>query len=256
MTIRQKSVITSLLLSLGFYAITFLENDNRVMGISLLALSSVPFFFWTLRGVLHRNATVLVLILPPLFTFGVGLFWFLLPSTFYAKLPVILLHGVGVYVMALTANIFAVSVLKKIPLARAAKGVSFVLTLFVSFLLYDAVLSLRTSVILTSILLGVSSFPLFLQGLWVSKITANMERNTIIYSIVSSYLIASAGIMLFFWPVSVVVGSLFLTVGVYVLLGLGQAKLEGRLFKKTVNEYMFFGLFVFLIMFIFTSWRG
>lgn len=256
MTKRHKSVITSLLMSLGFYAITFLENENRVLGITLLSFASVPFFFWTLRDVIHKNATLLCLVLPPTFTFGVGLFWFLLPSTFYARLPVLVLYGVGVYVMALTANIFAVSVQKKIALARAAKGVSFVLTLFVSFLLYDAVLSLRANILVSSVLLAVSSFPLFLQGLWASKITPNIERELLEYSLVLSYLIGVGGVMLYFWPVTVVVGSLFLTVAVYVLLGLGQAKLEGRLFRTTVNEYMVIGILVFIVMFLSTSWRG
>lgn len=256
MTKRHKSVVISLLLVLGFYSITFLENENRVLGISILSLSSIPFFFWALRDAIKRNATLLCLVLPPLFTFGVGLFWFLLPSTFYAKLPVIILYGVGVYVMALTANIFAVSVQKKIALARAAKGVSFVLTLFVSFLLYDAVLSLRVNILTSSALLFAASFPLFLQGLWVSKITSNLEREVLVYSLVLSYVVAAGGLMLYFWPVSVVVGSLFLTVGVYVLLGLGEAKLEGRLFKQTINEYLVIGVLVFLVMFFSTSWRG
>lgn len=256
MTKRHKSVITSLLMSFGFYAITSLESENRVLGISLLSLAIVPFFFWTLRDVLKKNATILTLILPPAFTLGVGLFWFLLPSTFYAKLPILILYGVGVYVMALTANIFAVSVQKKIALARAAKGVSFVLTLFVSFLLYDAVLSLRTTLLMSSFLLFLASFPLFLQGLWASKITAEIERELLQYSLVLSYLVGVGGVMLYFWPVTVVVGSLFLTVGVYVLLGLGQAKLEGRLFKTTVNEYIIIGILVFIVMFLSTSWRG
>ena len=34
---------------------------------------------------------------------------------------------------------------------------------------------------------------------------------------------------LYFWPVTVVVGSLFLTIAVYMLLGLANEKIEGRL---------------------------
>src|SRR3989344_7345502 len=209
MSKRHKFLITSLVLSLGFFGITFLENEDRLVGIAALSLGSIIMFFWTLREGIKRDATLLCLILPPLFTLGVGLFWFLLPSTFYARLPIIVLYGIGVYSIALTANVLTVSVLKKIALARAAKGVSFVLTLFVAFLLYDAVLSLRADLIVSSALLAVVSFPLFLQGLWASKITADLDRELFQYSAVLAYLVGGAGVMLYFWPVTVVVGSLF-----------------------------------------------
>src|SRR3989344_6521705 len=146
MSKRNKFIVTSVVLSLGFMGLTFLGNEDRLVGIGLLSFASLIFFFWTLREGLSRDATLVSLILPPLFTLGVGLFWFLLPSTFYARLPIIALYGIGVYSIALTANVLTVSVLKKIALARAAKGVSFVLTLFTLFLLYDAVLSLKASI--------------------------------------------------------------------------------------------------------------
>lgn len=255
MSRRHKFVITSLVLSLGFLGITFLANEYRIAGIFVLSTLSVPLYAWTLRGALGKNATLLSLLLPPLFTLGVGLFWFLLPSSFYARLPILLLYAIGVYVVATTANVFSVSIHKKIALARAAKGVSFVLTLFTAFLLYDAAVSLRISPVLLALLLFVSSFPLFIQGLWVSKLTREIEKELLVYSAIFSLLIAQGGLMLYFWPVTVVVGSLFLTVGVYVLLGLGQAKLEGRLFKQTVNEYLTIGVAVFIVMFLFTSWH-
>ena len=61
---------------------------------------------------------------------------------------------------------------------------------------------------------------------------------------------------LFFWPVSVVVGSLFLTVTFYVLLGMGQSKLEGRLFSATIREHLIVGILVFGAMFFATHWGG
>jgi hypothetical protein len=256
MSKRHKFVITSLVLSLGFLGITFLGNEDRLIGIGLLSLTSIAFFFWTLREGIGKDATLLSLILPPFFTLGVGLFWFLLPSTLYARLPIILLFGVGIYSISLTSNVLSVSVFKKIALARAAKGVSFVLTLFTLFLLYDAILSLKAGLLLVSAAIFAVSFPMFLQGLWISKITKEIGKELTIYSVVFSWLLATGGALIYFWPVTVVVGSLFLTVAVYVLLGLGQAKLESRLFRQTVNEYLLVGAAVFLIMFFSTNWHG
>jgi hypothetical protein len=75
-------------------------------------------------------------------------------------------------------------------------------------------------------------------------------------SVVASLIVGEVAVSLFFWPVTVVVGSLFLTVAAYMLLGLGQSKLEARLFTQTVREYLFVGAFVFVGMFIATRWGG
>ncbi len=256
MTKRQKFLATSLILSLGFFGITFLGNEDRLVGISALSVASLVIFAWSLSEGLNKNATLLSLILPPLFTLGVGLFWFLLPSTLYARLPIIILYGIGTYVILVTANVFVVSVIKKIPLTRAAKAVSFVLTLFTYFLLCDAVLSLKINILLSSLIVFLISNLLFLQGLWISKITREIGKDTLIYSVIFSYIVSTISLILFFWPVSVIFGSLILTISVYILLGIGQAKLEGRLFKRTVKEYLAFGVLVFIFMFIFTSWRN
>jgi hypothetical protein len=37
-------------------------------------------------------------------------------------------------------------------------------------------------------------------------------------------------------------------------LGLGQAKLEGRLFSQTIREYLMVGVLVLLSMFLATRW--
>ncbi len=254
LTKRQKFIASSVLLSLGFVGIRFLGDDYRFLGIGILAILSVLSFVWSLDG-LGFNATLLVLILPAFFTLGVGLFWFLLPATVFARIPIIILYGIGLYALSLTMNIFTVSSIRTIALARAAKGVGFVLTLFAGFLLYDAILSLRSSWYLTSIIIFLVSFPLFLQGLWSSKLMRQFEKGLILYSVILAYGIMVIAMLLYFWPVSVVEGAIFLTVSMYVLLGLGQSDQEGRLFRQTVREYLVVGIIVFLALVVFTSWR-
>ncbi len=251
---RQKFIASSILLSLGFVGIRFLGDDYRFLGIGILAMLSVLSFLWSLDG-LGFNATLLVLILPSFFTLGVGLFWFLLPATMFARIPIIILYGIGIYALSLTMNIFTVSSIRTIALARAAKGVGFVLTLFTGFLLYDAILSLRASWFITNIIIYLVSFPLILQGLWSGKLMRQFEKGLIIYSAVLAYGITAIAMVLYFWPVSVVEGAIFLTVSMYVLLGLGQSDQEGRLFRQTVQEYLVIGITVFLAMVLFTSWR-
>ncbi|MBX4205971.1 hypothetical protein KW795_02130 [Candidatus Microgenomates bacterium] len=254
MTKRQKFVITSILLSLGFLGINFLDNQYRFWAIGGLSLLTILGFIWGLWEGLDLDATLLTLILPGLFTLGVGIFWFLLPTIFIARIPVILMYGLGIYALALTSNIYTVSAIRTIALMRAAKGVGFVLTLLTSFLVFDAVFSLRVNLAFVLPLVLMASFLLILQGLWVSDLDHKLSLPLIKKALVLSFGVTQVAALLFFWPVTVVVGSLFLTVAVYVLLGLGQASVEGRLFKTTVREYLTIGVVVFIAMFFATSW--
>jgi hypothetical protein len=254
MTKRQKFVITAILLSLGFLGINFLDNSYRFWAIGALSIATILGFIWGLWEGLGLNATLLTLVLPALFTLGVGIFWFLLPSVVIARIPVILTYGVGIYALALTANIYSVSAIRNIALMRAAKGVGFVLTLLTAFLVFDAIFSLRVHLLLVLPLVFSSSFLLFLQGLWASDLDHTLDEGIIKKSLILGLGMVQVAALLFFWPVTVVVGSLFLTIAVYVLLGLGQASIEGKLFKQTVREYLTIGVVVFIAMLFATSW--
>lgn len=256
MSKRQRFVITSLILSLGFIGIQFLENKYRFPSIGLLSLLTAILFSWSLIEGLGKNMTLLALVLPTLFTLGVGIFWFLLPASVFTRIPIVLFYGLGIYALCLTSNIFTVAAIRTIALLRAARGVGFVLTLITSFLIFDAILSLKTPLFLTFILSLLGSFPLLLQGLWSAALEIRLSKELLIPSAIFSLIVGEIAASLFFWPVTVVVGSLFLTVSIYVLLGLGQAKLETRLFSQTVREYLLVGFLVFIGMFLATHWGG
>ena len=98
------------------------------------------------------------------------------------------------------------------------------------------------------------SFPLYLQGFWSMELDTKFSKDLAIISIISSLITAELSAVLYFWPVTIVVGSLFLTVSFYMLLGLGQAKLDGRLFSSTVREHLVVGAVVFIAMILATRW--
>lgn len=256
MSKRRRFILTSLILSLGFILIQFLDNRFRFPAIGLLTLVTPALFYWSLKEGLAKDMTASTLILPTFFTAGVGIFWFLLPANVLARLPVTILYGLGIYALTLTLNIYTVAAIRTIALLRAARGVGFVLTLVTCFLIFDAILSLKISFWATSILSLIFSFPLFFQGYWSIPLEKELSSDLIRISLVSSLVIAEVALSLFFWPTTVVVGSLFLTIAVYILLGLGQAKLEQRLFAQTVREYLLTGAVVFVGMLIATRWGG
>lgn len=256
LTKRKRFIITSVLLTFGFFGIQFVEERYRFISIFALGLATLILFIWSLREGLGKDMTLLSLLLPFLFTIGVGLFWFLLPSSVYTRIPILIFYGIGMYALSLTMNIYTVSAMRTIALLRAARGVGFVLSLVTSFLIYDTIISLKTFVFLRMTLIFAFSFPIFLQGYWAVPLDKQFNKKIFKMSLLSSLVVAEVAVSLFFWPVTVVVGSLFLTVAVYIVLGLGQAHLEARLFRQTVGEYLTIGLLVFLGMLVATRWTG
>jgi hypothetical protein len=256
MSKRSHFVITSLILSLGFVGIQFLNDQNRFWAIGILGLVTAVLFFWSLFGSLGKNMTVLTLILPVIFTLGVGFFWFLLPANIFARIPIVIFYGAGIYILCLTANIYSVASVRTIALLRAARGVGFVLTLITSFLVFDALLSLKTEMYILIPAIFAISFPLYIQGFWSMLLTKEFSKDLLSLSLVASLITAEIATALYFWPTTVVVGSLFLTASFYILLGLGQAKLEGRLFGATIREHLIVGSVIFLAMYFATHWGG
>lgn len=253
---RQKFLITALVLSGGFIVINLFEPFSRFFSIGLLGILTLILFSWSLKEGIGLNATLSTLILPTMFTTGVGIFWFLIPTNVYARIPVVIIYGVGVYVLCLTLNIYTVSAVRTIALLRAARGVGFVLTLFTYFLLSNVILSFKSSFFISTLAVLLVSIPMFYQGYWTIILKKRPGADLIIITLISSLLVGEVAFGLFFWPVTVVVGSLFLTIAVYMILGLGQAKLEGRLFQQTIREYLVVGVVVFFGIFLSTRWSG
>ena len=255
MSKRKRFVITSIVLALGFVAVQAVPDNIRILSILGLSLLTVILFVWSLWEGLSFDMTLLSLVLPFLYTLGVGFFWFLLPTTILARIPVVILYGFGIYGLCLTSNIYTVSTIRTIALLRAARGVGFILTLLTFFLLFDTLLSLRWWVYYVSPLAFLISLPIYLQSYWSFNLEKKLSKDLLAISIVASLIMAEVTAVMFFWPVSVVVGSLFLTVTAYIMLGLGQAYLEERLFSQTVRDYLLVGFAVFIGMLFATHWR-
>ena len=255
MSKRRKFIITAFILSLGFVGVQFLGDQYKFLAIGGLSILTAVLFAWSLIEGLGRNMTLVSLILPSLFTLGVGLFWFLLPSNIFLRLPLVIVYGLGIFALVSSQNIFVVAaVTKSIPLLRTARGIGFVLTLLTSFLIFDAIISLRIWFLLTALLTGASAFPIFLQGLWQIPLEIRPSRQLLRTSLIFSVIVAELTLSLYFWPVTVAVGSLFLTVAVYILLGLGQSLFESRLFAQTVREYLVRAAAVLVGLFLGTRW--
>lgn len=256
MSKRRKIIITSFLLSLGLLIVQWQVTSYRYWAILLLGLLTYLLSAWSLKEGLDGVEWVTVLTLPPLFTVGMGLFYFLLPDAWLARVAIVLLYALGIYILLLTENIYSVATIRNIQLLRAAQASGFLLTLVAAFFLFDTVFSFRLSPWLNSGIIFVLGVLLFFQGLWPATLEKRISAKLFSTSLVLGLVLAQVTLGISFWPLTVSTSSLFLITVLYILLGLMQNQLQDRLFPKTVREYLWLGVIVFLTIFLTTGWGG
>lgn len=255
MTKRMKLVIVAVALSLGLLGIQSIEVDARYQAIGLLAGVAYGLSAWALFDDLKRMEWLTVLILPVLYPVAVALFYFLLPVRLLSRVMILSIFGIGMYALLLTENIFSVAAIRTIQLLRAAHAVGFLLTLLVAFFLWDTLFSFRLAPWWNALGVGITSLPLVLQGLWSVNLEEKISREVVNNSLGLSWGLTGLALMISFWPVTITIASLFLVTGLYVGLGLIQNRISGRLFKKTVTEYLWVSGLVAGLTFLLARWR-
>lgn len=260
MSKRKKFIISAAVLSGAFLILLLTNFLFRYEVIILVTVASFFVCAWALRDTLGRNFSLLTLILPVFFTGGVGFFYFLLPPTSVfsslLRFLIVILYALGMYALLLTANIYNVAAIRTIALLRAAGAVGFLLTLATSFFVFDTIWSFHLAPWFNSPLVGLLSFPLVLQSLWSVELSQRPTKEMWQLVGIISLIMGEIAFMLSFWPVTVLVASLFLTSILYVTIGLSQAKIAGRLFAKTMREYLLVGVIVFIAVFLSARWGG
>ena len=274
MSKRQRFVISSTIATILLVGSTVSSFEWRYRMIALMAIIPGLLTIWSLNEAWKGVIRLTTVILPMMYGVGAGLFTFLLPDVvtdfwIFSWNPAVgiwvswaikgifwLIFAISFYSLLLTENIFSVSAIRTIALARAAGAVGFLLTLITGFLLYNATWSFRIPYYLNGLIVASITFALLLQGLWSAKMEEKITAHIWVASAVLALVIGQIAIILSFWPVSVAVASLVTTTMLYVLLGLYQQELLKRLFKRTVWEYVSVGLAVLVIVTLTTRWGG
>ena len=254
---RTRFIISALLLSGGLFFIQTISFSWRYFSLASLGFLALVLSFWSLHeGINDKAVWLITAILPVFFTVAVALFYFLFPESIYYQITLLLFFGFAIYIIFLTENIFTVASLRTIALFRAAQTVGFLLTLLTAFFIYNTIFSFRLFGWWNSILVLLVSFPLGLQFFWVASLEEKMNKEILFFSLLSSLIIAELSLIVSFFPLNVLTGSLFLTCVAYVSLGLNGAKLKKRLFEKIVKEYLLVGGLMFLALLLTTSWTN
>ncbi len=247
---RQKLVLTTLVLACGLVAVQSAGIDVKYIFVVVLALLNWVLASWALRDGLSGIEWLTVPLPPVAFTVAIALFYVLLPQEIWARTLIILAYTIGQYALLLTANIFSVAAIRTIALFRAATAVGFVMTVLTGFLLYDTILSFRVPFWLIGLLVAITSWFLLLPAVWSVKLENKLTKPVITFSIWLALMVGFLAAAISFWPISLVVSSLFLSTALYVFLGISQHHFQDRLFNKTIWEYVVVGMVVLVSMLV------
>lgn len=274
MSKRARFVIVSLILGLALWLVSFVSVDYR-FGL-LLAVAAVAYILsvWVLFEDLKGIEWVTLLILPVLFTLGVGLFGNFLPDAMPSmfgrafqletsillasvfKVIYYLAYVMGMYGILLIENIFSVASIRTIQLFRAAKSASFVFTLVTSLFFYTMSFSLRIAFWWVGLISFVVTFILAYANFWSVDLKTPSYKEIWRFSIVSSWMVTMVSMVLSFWPLKPFMGGLMLTSTIYALLGVLEQRLSNRVYMEGLVEYGLSFMVIVLIGFLTTSWLG
>lgn len=255
MTKRRKFLLVSILLSIGLIIVQRLPVESRYSAIVFFAISAYLLTAWSLFKDLKGVNWIVNLILPTLYPVSVALFYFLLPQAAATRMVVVVLFAISMYALLLTSNIFAVATTRTIQLLRAARAVGFLLSILTSAFLFHVIFSLRLAGWAIGLLVFAVSLPILWQGVW-SYVASSTIKREFYYGLVGAVVISEMAIALSYWLIGVPLASVVLAMGMYVVLGLFQHDTEGRLFARTIQEYLGFAGIVFAVVItaVFVSW--
>lgn len=247
LTKRRRFVLISVLLSMGLLAVQRLSVEARYPAIAIFGVVTYLLTAWSLHKDLRGMGWVVNLILPTMYPIAVALFYFLLPQAWLTQMTVVLLFAISMYGLLLTANIFAVASIRTIQLLRAARAIGFLLSILTGAFFFHVIFSLRLPVWMVGGLVFIVALPVLWQGTWSYTVSASVRRE-FLYAIVGAVVLSEMAIALSFWLIDVPLASVMLAMGMYVSLGLFQHDLEGRLFRRTIQEYLGFAGIVFVVV--------
>lgn len=250
---RQKLVSGVIVSSIALFLIEHFIGKSGIYLIFIIAIVSNIFLYWGLKNDLKNNFSPQVFILPFIFTIAFGLFFLLVPGRLIVKLSLTSVYALGLYSVYLSQNIFVISSVRTIALLSSARTVSLVVVMLSYFFLINVIFSLRVNVFFTLFFVSISSFLLIIQSVWTYTLDKRVKE-AIPWGIMLTICIAEISFLLWFWPSTATIVSLFITGFLYIILGLSHLWFEKRLFKNVLWEYIWVAVIVFFVLAAFTSW--
>jgi len=251
---RFRFVISTLILSLTILISTFFLFDKAWLFIPILAVIAYLLTYFSIIEEIEKSELLTLFIVPIFFTISYYLFYFLFPIRWLTRVPFVVIYSFSIYAILLTSNILNVGVEKSLQLYRAAFSVNYFYQSVIVFLFSNILFSFRGSYFTNAIVMGIAVFPLSLQLYWSVKLNLNIERELLLYSLLTAIIISQLAVIVSFVPFKPSISGLIITSSYYSLAGLINAHLDDRLFEQTIKEYSFVLAFVILIAILTLSW--
>ncbi len=248
---REKFVLATIFLSLAMFALQYLSLEWRYLGIAGLVVLVYLVSSWALNDDLQFYERLTIVPLPAMYAGAVGFFYFLLPGNIVSQSVILILFAVGLYGLYLTSNIYSVAKARTIQLLYAAHAVGLFFTLLTSLLLTNTIFSLHLPFWANGLLVAVVHFPLVFMSLWSVNLEDFIAVDLLHYALITSVVLGEVGLLLSLLPLPVWHISLFIIGLVYLIIGVLQSFLKGRLFKSTMKEYSYLAMMLGILFLIF-----
>ncbi|KKQ23860.1 MAG: hypothetical protein US40_C0010G0020 [Candidatus Roizmanbacteria bacterium GW2011_GWC2_37_13] len=251
---RLRLVISVFILTSLLVFSTFFYFDKAPIFIPVLLIASFLLAYFSLLEGIEKMAWFGLFFMPVALTIFFYTFYFLFPGRWLTRIPFIIIYGVSLYAVLLSANIFNVGVEKNLQLYRAAFSINFFYQAFLAFIIFNILFSFKGIFLINMVIVGGIGFLLALQLFWTIKLDKQIEKEVVNYALFLSILLGELAVLVSFIPLRGTIAALFLTASYYSLGGVIYNFIDQKLFKETIREYVFVWIFVLIITVLSISW--
>lgn len=236
---REKFVLSAFLLTLGLLSMQFVGLTERYFLLLGLVVLTYGVSSWALNDDLQWYERFTLVPFSSLYIGVVGLFYFLLPENTLSLVLTMLIFGVGMYALLLTANIFSVAKGRSIQLMHAAHAIQMLATIVMSLLFTNVLFSFNWPFWWNGLALGLFHAPLIFMTIWTFDLSSTWEgiRPLARHTLYASLILTEIGVIFSLIPFSIWHRSLFVMALVYLIVGVIESHGKGKLFTRTLTEY-------------------
>jgi hypothetical protein len=251
---RQRFISISIILWIVIITIYQLSNLGAI-SIFFLILITYILTYLAIREDISGIEYLTLFIIPISYTLGTLLFLQTLPDRKLYRYPILISYPIVMYVIYLTNNIFNVAAIRTIQLLRAARAVSYLLTLTTLFFIISYLNSQQFDVFSNICLQLITVFLITLQFYWTFELREGVGKKTLIYTSAVTLLMLQLITLFKLTPITPAFSSLIVLTFYYVILGISTHYLEKKLSTRITVEYIIIAILVSGLIFTTIGWR-
>ena len=252
---RERIILIAILLSVCFYVTQLVPIEWRFFAIGIFGLVTYLASAFALKDDLQLYEWLTILPFPAMYSIAVGSFYFLLPVNVISQVVVLTIFGLGMYAIFLAGNIFSISKGRTIQLLNAAKTINILFGIVTSLLFLNSLFSLNLPFWVNFIGTFLIHAPLVYTISWSAKLDGTVFGESFFLSLISALVIAEFAVILSFLPLATWILALLIMSFFYLIVGIIQTFLTGKLFRRSVGEYALLTGGMIIFLFIVFPWR-